>query len=257
MIRSALFTATYYIVSVFYVLLAAICLVLPGRKIVTWVVQRYAKRMVQALHYIAGIKLEVIGRDTVPANCIIAAKHHSWFDGFCMYSQFDDMAFVTGDHLEKIPLLSGILAKLGAIVVDNCGGHKARAQLAKSAAVANEEGRRILIYPEGHLSPPGTFHRYRSGVWHMSNNFNLPVVPVATNLGVFAPQQSNDKSPGTATLKFLEPIPPGLPKAEFMARLQAAIEGESDILIAQARGGAVTPSTMVLSQMEVIGGFAS
>ncbi len=244
MISSALFALVYWVLSILYVLLAVLCMILPGRKAVGWVVQRYTRRMVQAMRLLVGIRLEVSGRDKVPAACIIAAKHHSWFDGFCMYSQFDDLAFVTGDHLEKIPLLRGVLAKLGAIVVDNCGGHEARKALADNAARANADGRRILIYPEGHLAKAGERFRYKTGVWHMSNNFGLPVVPVATNLGLFAPRQDFIKHPGVARLEFLEPIPPGLPKAEFLARLEAAIEARSDQLIAEARGGPVIPSVL-------------
>jgi 1-acyl-sn-glycerol-3-phosphate acyltransferase len=201
--------------------------------------------MVQAMRWIAGIRLEVRGPQHVPEGaCIIAAKHHSWFDGFSMYSQFDDVAFVTGDHLEKIPLLGGILQKLGAIVVDNCGGHKARAALAESAAKANAEGRRILIYPEGHLARAGEHFRYKSGVFHMYANFGLPVVPAATNLGLFAPQDRFGKHPGTAVLEFLEPIAPGLGKAEFMQRLEAAIEGRTQALIAEATGEPVRESVL-------------
>ncbi len=246
MIRSALFSLAYWVISVLYVLLAALCLALPGRKAVGWVVKRYTRRMVQAMRWIAGIRLRVVDRQKVPAEaCIIAAKHHSWLDGYCMYSQFDDVAFVTGDHLEKIPLLRGILAKLGAIVVDNCGGHKARAALADSAAKANQAGRRILIYPEGHLAKAGERYRYKTGVFHMYANFGLPVVPVATNLGIFAPQQDFLKHPGVATVQFLDPIAPGLPRAEFMRRLEDAVEGASDRLIAEARGEPTTPSVLV------------
>jgi 1-acyl-sn-glycerol-3-phosphate acyltransferase len=244
-IRSVLFAAAYYLLSVLYVLLASICLILPGRKAVGWVVRRYARRMVQAMRLVAGIRLTVIGRDKVPHGCIIAAKHHSWFDGFCVYSQFHDVAIVIGDHMEKIPLVGGILQKLGAIVVNSCGGRKARNALANNAAQASHDGRPILIYPEGHLSKAGERHRYKSGVWHMYADFGLPVVPVATNLGLFAPQHEFQKHPGTATLEFLDPIPPGLKKAEFMQRLEAAIEERSDELIAEATGRPVMPSVLV------------
>ena len=245
MLRSVLFNLAYWILSVLYVLLAVLCMILPGRKAVGWVVGRYTRRMVQALKYLAGVRLAVVDRDKVPDACIIAAKHQSWFDGYAMYSQFADLAFVTGDHLEHIPLLKGVLAKLGAIVVDNCGGHKARAALARNAAKANEAGRRILIYPEGHLAKAGERFRYKTGVWHMYSNFALPVVPVATNLGLFAPQQAFAKFPGRATLQFLDPIEPGLQRAEFMQRLESAIEAQSDRLIAEARGLPVTPSLLV------------
>jgi len=76
----------------------------------------------------------------------------------------------------------------------------------------------------------------------MARDFNLPVVPVASSLGVFWPQEAWTKHPGTAVLEFLDPIPPGLPRREFMTRLQAAIEDRTAELVAEATGRPVTPS---------------
>lgn len=78
----------------------------------------------------------------------------------------------------------------------------------------------------------------------MYANFGLPVAPAATNLGLFAPQAEFEKRPGVAVLEFLEPIPPGLGKAEFMARLEAAIESRTQALIAEARGEPITESVL-------------
>ena len=249
--RSLLFNIAYWALSIFYVLVAAVAALLPGRKPIQWVVRRYTRRMVQAMRLLAGIKLEVRGREHLPPGAfILAAKHQSWGDGFCVYSQVDNIAFVTGNHLERFPLFTAILSKLGAIVVDNCGGHQARKALAASAARAHREGRRILIYPEGHLAPVGQRFRYRSGVFHMYRDFAMPVVPVATNLGLFWPGQSTKKNPGTAVLEFLPPIPVGLPRDVLMTKLEEAIEGRTAELVAEATGRPVTPSVLSTPEAE-------
>ena len=135
--RSFLFNVAYWIVSILYTLMAAFAALAPGRKATGWIIRRYVKRMVWAMRVFAGIRLQVRGRERLPEGAfIIAAKHQSWGDGFCVYSQFDDLAFVTGNHLERFPLLGTVLQKLGAIVVDNCGGPEARRALAESAAQA-------------------------------------------------------------------------------------------------------------------------
>jgi 1-acyl-sn-glycerol-3-phosphate acyltransferase len=245
-LRNFLFAAAYWALSIFYVFAATFLALLPGRKPVTWAIRRYSRRMLQAMRLIAGIKAELKGQERLPDGAfIIAAKHHSWGDGFVMFAHVENLSFVTGDHLERFPLLGGILRKLGAIVVDNCGGPEARKALSESAAAAHAEGKRILIYPEGHLAKPGERFRYRSGVWHMYADFDLPVVPVATNLGLFWEQVSFEKKPGVATIEFLDVIPTGLPKAEFLARLEATIEGRSQELIAMATGEPVKPSVLV------------
>ena len=250
--RSLLFNLAYWVLSILYTLAAAFAALAPGRKAVQWIIRRYVKRMVQAMRVLAGIHIEARGKDRLPEGAfIIAAKHQSWGDGFSVYDQFDDLAFVTGDHLEKFPLLGAVLQKLGAIVVNNCGGHEARKALAQSAAIAHQQGRKILIYPEGNLAKVGEKFRYRSGVWHMYRDFDMPVVPLATNLGLFWPQEDFRKNPGKATIEFLDPIPTGLPKAEFMARLEDAIETRTAELVAEATGRPVTPAVQVPAPDEV------
>lgn len=250
--RSFLFNVAYWILSITYAVMAAFSALSPGREATSWIIRRYTRRMVQAMDLFAGIKLEVRGKERLPDGAfIIAAKHQSWGDGFCVYSQFDDLAFVTGDHLVKFPLLGTVLSKLGAIVVDNCGGVEARKALAESASKARDDGRRILIYPEGNLAKAGERFRYRTGVFHMYRDFGMPVVPQATNLGLFWPQEGYEKRPGKAVIEFLEPIPVGLERAEFMARLESAVETRTQELIAEATGRPVQPSVLVLAPDEI------
>ncbi|GAA0637639.1 lysophospholipid acyltransferase family protein [Brevundimonas lenta] len=249
--RSLAFAVAYWTLSISYTLAAVIAALAPGRHATSWIIRRYVKRMVQAMHVLAGIRIQYRGDDHLPEGAfIIASKHQSWGDGFATYDRFSDLAFVTGDHLEKFPLMGTVLRKLGAIVVNNCGGREARDALKHRAADAHREGRKILIYPEGNLAKVGEKFRYRTGVWHMYRDFDMPVVPVATNLGLFWPQESFRKNPGTATLEFLEPIPTGLPKDEFLARLEAAVEGKTAELIAEATGNPVTPAVRVLAPDE-------
>jgi 1-acyl-sn-glycerol-3-phosphate acyltransferase len=236
-VRSWAFVAAYWALNIFYGLLAVGAAAVPGRKAVTWVIGRYVRRMVWCMRALAGIRLEVRGAERRPEGAfIIAAKHQSWGDGFCMYAQFEDLAFVIGAHMGKYPFVPLILRKLGAIIVDNAGGPGARRGLMRDAGEVRDEGRRILIYPEGHLAPAGVRFPYRSGVFHMYRSFAVPVVPAATNLGLFWPGTEFRKRAGTAVLEFLEPIPPGLARHEFMARLEAAIENRTAELIAEATG---------------------
>ena len=244
--RSALFNAYYWVLSISYGVSAAFAALAPGRKPVAFALRLYSQRMLWALAFFAGVKVRLKGQENLPDGpFIIAAKHHSWGDGFVMFAHVDNLSFVTGDHLEKFPLVGAILKKFGAIVVDSCGGPEARKALSESAAQVAAEGRRILIYPEGHLAAPGERFRYRTGVYYMSKDFGLPVVPVATNLGCFWKQTEKKKTPGTATVEFLPPLPQGLEKDDFMARMEAVIEGRTNELIAEARGEAVKPSMLV------------
>lgn len=233
--RSFIFAVGFWLASIFYVLMAALLALVPGRHGVRWAVRHYTRRMVQLMRLI-GIRPDVRGRERLPpAPFILAPKHSSYGDGFLMYVQFDDVAFVTGDHLERFPLVPKVLEKLGAIVIDNCGGPEARKDLAASFAKAADDKRIVLIYPEGHLCKVGEHKRIRAGVWHMQETSQWPVVPVATSLGLRWQEQDYAKYPGPAVIEFLDPIPPGLGKDEMVAQLGEAIRTHTDRLIEEGR----------------------
>src|SRR6201999_3439670 len=166
--RSFAFAVAYWVMSIFYAIACAFAALVPGRGPLSWTLRLYTRRMLWAMHWVAGIKVDVAGKARLPAGpFIVAAKHHSWGDGFVMFAHVPNLVFVTNDGLEKIPLLRGILHKFGAIVVNNCGGPEARRALSERAAEAHADGRRILIYPEGNLAKPGERFRYRTGVYYM------------------------------------------------------------------------------------------
>jgi 1-acyl-sn-glycerol-3-phosphate acyltransferase len=245
--RGTLFQIAYYALSVFYILASVPFLAWPGHGPVRAIIRSYTRAMNLALSLIAGIRKDVRGRERLPAGAfVIAAKHQSWGDGFLVYPEVPDLAFVTGDHLERFPLVSGILKKLGAIVIDTCGGGEKKASsLANGMQKAKQDGRRILIYPEGHLAPVGYHFRYKPGVWHMAEAMGVPVVPVATNIGVFWQQQEKPRRTGTAVIEFLEPIPPGLPKDAFIARLTEAVETRTAELVAEATAEPVRRALLI------------
>jgi len=67
------------------------------------------------------------------------------------------------------------------------------------------------------------------------DQLRVPMVPVALNSGVLWPHGQIVRYPGTITVSFLPPIPPGLPRTEARARLEHAIERETDRLVAAAQ----------------------
>lgn len=243
MFRSTLFNLFFYGATALYALIGVIVSLVPGRALLMASLRHYTKFIRWGMRVIAGIRVEVTGHERVPADgpVIIAAKHQSYGDGIIMFHQFDDLSFVTGDHLEKFWLIKVILAKMNAVVVESCGGAATRARMAETSRIVREQGRRILIYPEGHLSRAGTYHPYKKGVWHLQQDFDCPVVPVATNLGQRWNQTDWIKYAGQAKVEFLDPIPPGLDKDSFMDLLETQIETRSRDLLDLNDLGALVP----------------
>lgn len=233
-LRSAAFELAYWLITALFALICTALALLPGRRPLGFGLWLYSSVMLFAMRWIVGIVVEIRGRERLPEQpAVIAAKHQSWADGFAMLAHVEPLGFVCGDHLERYPLVGRILNKAGAIVLSNNGGEAARERLAKGCASLREDGRSVLIYPEGHLSAPGGQHPYRKGVYHLYEASNRPCVPVATNLGLAWDRRSFLKTPGRAVLEFLEPIEPGLDKDAFMDRLETAVETRTSALVAE------------------------
>ena len=244
--RSLFFNIFAIVVTFIYAFVALLFSLVPGRALMMARLRRYTKVMVWAMRNIAGIDVNVTGHEHVTHDgpIIIASKHQSYGDGFVIFSQFDDLSFVTGDHITKFMFVKTILAKMNAVVIDSCGGSKVREKFDETSRIVREQGRRILIFPEGHLSEIGTYHRYRKGVWHLYHQFGCPVVPVASNLGQRWNQNDWHKFTGKATMEFLEPIPPGMEKDAFMELLQERIETRSIALLDMEDLGALNPENI-------------
>jgi 1-acyl-sn-glycerol-3-phosphate acyltransferase len=113
-------------------------------------------------------------------------------------------------------------------------GARALRDMAREAREQARSGRQILIFPEGTRRPPGAPPDYKVGVLLLYQEMGVPCLPVALNSGLYWPRRKWQRYPGTITVEFLEEIPPGLPRKDFLARLEVVIEAASDRLLAEA-----------------------
>jgi len=85
-------------------------------------------------------------------------------------------------------------------------------------------GRQIIIFPEGTRRPPGATPAYRPGVAYLYAETGVSCLPIALNSGLVWGRRSFKRYPGVVRIEVLDPIPPGLDKDTFLARLQHDIE---------------------------------
>ncbi len=243
--RSLLFNIFWLSATLVYALACLLFSILPGKTLMRMAAQFYGEAVVWGLDFLAGVKLNFVGEENIPDGLvIIAAKHQSYGDGIALLSRIDNVSFVSGAFVGKIPVVGHIVRKLDAVLIDNGGGEEARANMKAMSERVRAQGRPLFIYPEGHLSPAGTHHRYRKGIYHLYKDFNCPVVPAATNLGQRWNQTDLKKHSGDATIEFLEPIQPGLDKDEFIELLQDKIETRSIELLDLDNPGALNPDNI-------------
>jgi len=234
--RSLVYNLLASLWTVFFLTLALPLLLAPPR--CSFFVGRiWVKGLFGLLGAICGLRYEVRGRQNLPDRpCLIAAKHQSAWDTF-VFSQFlDHPSFVLKRELMRIPVFGWFLRRNGVVPVNRSGGSKALKQMIKDARLIIDQGRCIIIFPEGTRLPPGEHRPYHPGIAALYDSLKVPVVPIALNSGCYWGKRSFMKKPGVILLEILPPIPPGMPRKAFQPLLQQRIEEGSDRLLAEAMG---------------------
>jgi 1-acyl-sn-glycerol-3-phosphate acyltransferase len=186
------------------------------------------------LRLIGGVRLEVRGAERLPAGpLLIAAKHQSMFDIIPPFAAMHDPIFVMKKELMGIPLFGWLCRKAEMVEVDRGAAAQAMRKLIIDARDRLKDPRQLVIYPEGTRQAPGSPPVYKPGVAGIYRDLDLTCVPVATNSGVHLDVHGLPKSPGVIVLEILEPIPPGLKRADFMRLLEERIETASNALLAE------------------------
>lgn len=233
-LRSALFYPVLYINWAVFLILGSWLLLGPRRWAMTGLAA-HGRATVWLLRVICGTKMEVRSHEKLlPGPVIVAAKHQAAWDTFALISLMRDPALVMKAELLSIPLYGAFCRKFELIPIQRELGPAALRQMAREARSRAAEGREILIFPEGTRKSPGAPPDYKPGIIFLYQDLKLPVCPLALNSGAFWPRHSFLRYPGTIVVEFLDPIPPGLPRHEFMNRLESAIETASGKLLAEA-----------------------
>ncbi len=225
--RSFLFNVFFYVWLAF--ILVAMMLALPfPRRLMQNAVRVWARVTQWGLEAIVGLDYRVVGMDRLPPGpVILASKHQSAWDTHVYHLLFADTAYVMKKELLKIPLWGWVARKCQSVVVDRSGGGAALKQMVRDCRKALTDGRPLVIFPEGTRSKPGDHHPYSPGIYAIYVRGGAPVVPVALNSGVFWGRRDFKKHPGTITIEFLDPMPAGLGRKEFLSQLEDRIEGAS------------------------------
>ena len=235
MARSLLFNVLFYVTTTLFVVIGSPLLFAP-RKWAMAALAVHGRFEIWLLEVIAGTRLEVRGQDKLPKGaCLVASKHQSAWETFALIPLFRDPAMLMKRELFWIPFHGWFSKKFEMIPVDRDKGPTALRRMLREAKKRAAEGREIIIFPEGTRRPPGAPPDYKTGVILLYEALGVPCVPVALNSGLFWPRRSILRKPGTIVVEFLDPIPPGLPKAEFLTRLTGAIETASAHLLAEAK----------------------
>ena len=175
----------------------------------------------------AGIRVEVMGRERVPAGvaCIILPNHVSNLDPPVLFPAIPGMAAaMLKKALMRIPLL-GMGMQLGGFVpVERSSRREDAKASVEAAAESLRRGLHMLVFAEGTRSEDGRLQPFKRGPFYLAMQTGVPIVPaVIRGTEKMMRKGSLAITPGLARVEFLEPVWP----KDFATReeLMAAVRG--------------------------------
>jgi 1-acyl-sn-glycerol-3-phosphate acyltransferase len=234
LIRSFAFNLTAYLWTLGAAIVCLPILLAPYR-LAQATLNMWARVIAWLLATAGGVRVELRGLQHLPSGpALIAPKHQCMFDIFGLLGVLPAACFVLRKELVSIPVFGWWARKCHMIVIDREGQTKAlRKMLTDARARLVEAPRQIVIFPEGHRNKPGVAGDYQPGVAALYRDLEMPCVPVALNSGMHWQKGGFLLRRGTIVFEFLEPLPAGMKRAEFMRELEERLEAASNALIAE------------------------
>ncbi len=239
LIRSAIFNITFFTLTP----LMALCglpTIWMKRERAMYIVHGWVRMVYTLERYIMNLDYEVRGWEHVPqgTSYLLAAKHQSAYETMKLHLLLGDPAIVLKKELLRIPLWGMFLKKIDPVAIDRSNREQAMRSLLHGVQHVKEQGRPIVIFPQGTRVKSDTTTRekpYKGGIARMQEFSGLPIVPMALNTGLYWPRNSMMKRPGKVIFQFYPPIPAGKPADIVMKELEQIIETGSADLNAESR----------------------
>jgi len=231
MARSILFNVLFYISFLLYMLVALPFFLLPYWMIVDFA-KVWSRTNLWLLKTVCGLHVEFTGLGKIPPGALlVACKHQSMLETFALVPLFSRPTYIVKRELMWIPLFGWFMRKARIIPVDRGARRQALIRMTARTRGELQAGRQIVIFPEGTRTAPGAPPAYNRGIAYLYAGAEVPCVPVAVNSGLFWGRRSFMRYPGTVRIEILDPIPPGLSREAFLARLEHDIETATERLM--------------------------
>ncbi len=235
LLRSILFQTYWWGISA-VMTISHVPLFLAPRKWTVHQIKMWGRVSLWGLRNIVGLDVEVRGREHIPqGGALIASKHQTMWETIALFNLNPDPAIIFKRELTYVPFYGWYAMKAGMILIDRSTKATAMRRMIRRGQECIDQNRQIVVFPEGTRRPVGAEPDYKSGIYGLYGQLNVPCVPVAHNSGLYWPRRGYTWRPGKVIIEFLPPIAPGLKRQEFMDTLQNTIEAATDRLVAEGQ----------------------
>lgn len=196
-LRSILFYLGEALSTVPFLIIAMVALPFPP-KIRSRMIAGWAIFVTWWLKVCCNLDYKVEGMDNIPDQpCVFASNHQSTWETITMQTFLPPLAWVLKKELFKIPVFGWGLWATRPIAIDRQERRSALEQVTVQGTQKIQEGRYVLIFPEGTRTVYGEVGNYKKGAAMLATEAKVPVVPIAHDAGKYWSINSLWIKPGT------------------------------------------------------------
>ena len=225
---SLVYTALFFLSALVFGFIVLLPGLIVSERIRWLAVTAFAQTNVYMCKHLCGLEHEVAGLKNIPKRpCVVFLKHSSVYEIFFALSFFQPSSYVAKYELMFVPVLRGAIKALKCIPVKRGLGRKEVNKVVKKGEEYLNEGRWLVVCPEGTRVRHGETRRYGISGALLAKGVDKPVLPVAHNAGYFWGRRSLIKKPGKITFSVGSQISTkGLTISEINEQAQEWIEKE-------------------------------
>ena len=196
-VGSLLYTALFFLSVVVFGSFVLLPSPIVNEKLKWQTVNAFVYTNVWLCRVLCGLDYEVVGQKNIPNKpCIVFLKHSSVYELFFALLFFQPASYVAKYELMFVPILRGAIRALKCIPVKRGMGRKEVKKVLGQGGKHLNDGRWLIVCPEGTRVKHGETKRYGISGALLSKGTNTPVLPVAHNAGFYWGRRSLIKKAG-------------------------------------------------------------
>ena len=206
---------------------------LDDKKLWWWFAVPWLRGVIGAARIVGGVQYRIHGEDHLPAaddmrRVVLVSKHQSTWETFFFPSMTSHpLSYVFKKELLNIPVFGWCMGRLNMVHIDRSKRSEAWTKVAEQGLVLMDEGKWIIMFPEGTRTERGSKGSYKTGATRLAVSTNAYVIPIAVTSGRCWPRRSFSFIPGTIDVSIGEPVSAdGREQSELMEEVERWIEAE-------------------------------
>ncbi|TAL82140.1 MAG: 1-acyl-sn-glycerol-3-phosphate acyltransferase, partial [Candidimonas sp.] len=134
-------------------------------------------RWSQALMWLCGVRLRIVGEPVLAGAALWVANHVSWIDIFALNS-VRSTSFIAKSDIRRWPLIGWLVAGAGTVFIER-GQRQAVRLVGEQMKARFERGDVVGLFPEGTTSPGFDVMPFHSSLFDAALRAHVDIQPVA------------------------------------------------------------------------------